>query len=546
MAQARLATQALAARHPEHEFVLAPMTTHGDRSPGLPLTEAAQEGVFVKELEQAVLSGLADLAVHSAKDLPTKETAGLEIAAYLPRADPRDVLVGREPVSLKTLAPGARVGTGSPRRSAQLLAQRPDLRVVPVRGNVDTRLRRLAEGDVDALVLAGAGLERLGRTEEPIAWLSLDSMLPAPGQGALALQAAVGTQAAALASGVDDRDTRRGVEAERAVLRGLGGGCLSAIGVHARVEAGELAIEAVVMAEDSADTARASARGRDDAGVVGEVVAGLRGRGAGRLLRSGAGTGPLAGLRVMVTRPPEQAGAFSAALQEAGAEVLLCPLIAIEALPAPPDFASRLPGCDWILFTSANGVDRFFEVLAGVRPPPTVKIGAIGPQTAARLEAHGVAADLVPESFKAEGLVASLDALALAGRRILIARARGSRDLLPESLRARGAAVEVVELYRAVAPPQASTRLHRLLDAGIDVVTLTSSSTARHLAQALAARPLPAGVQVACIGPITAATARDLGLPVDIIAEEYTATGLRDALVRHHVRPAASRVQGET
>src|SRR5207302_1034241 len=247
-----------------------------DRSPGLPLTEAAQEGVFVKELEQAVLSGLADLAVHSAKDLPTRETAGLEIAAYLPRADPRDVLVGREPVSLKTLAPGARVGTGSPRRSAQLLAQRPDLRVVPVRGNVDTRLRRLAEGDVDALVLAGAGLERLGRTEEPIAWLSLDSMLPAPGQGALALQAAVGTQAAA--------------------------------------------------------------RGRDDAGVVGEVVAGLRGRGAGRLLRSGAGTGPLAGLRVMVTRPPEQAGAFSAALQEAGAEVLLCPLIAIEALPAPPDF----------------------------------------------------------------------------------------------------------------------------------------------------------------------------------------------------------------
>ena len=532
MVQTRLAAEALRARHPEHDFVLTPMTTHGDRAHGLVLTEAPQEGVFVKELEEAILDGRAELAVHSAKDLPTRETAGLTVAAYLPRADPRDVLVGREPVTLATLQPGARVGTGSPRRSAQLLAARPDLRVVPIRGNVDTRLRRLAESKVDALVLAGAGLVRLGRMPESIAWLALEAMLPAPGQGALAIQAAVASPARALAAEVDDRDTRRAVEAEREVLRGLGGGCLSAVGVHARVEGSELVIAAVVLAEDGAGMARASARGVDDRKVVEQVVHGLREGGAARILDPAPAAGPLAGLRVMVTRPLEQAGAFSAALREAGAAVVLCPLIAIEALAVPEDFTARLPGYDWIVFTSANGVDRFFEVLSGSPPPAPAKVAAIGPETAARLESYGVRAHLVPERFVAEDLADSLGEAAAPGSKVLLARARGSRNLLVERLRARAVEVDVVELYRPVPPPNVSARLRRLLDAGVDVITLTSSSTARHLVEALGGRALPAGVRVACIGPITAASARELGLPVAIIAEEYTARGLRDALVR--------------
>jgi uroporphyrinogen-III synthase len=246
-----------------------------------------------------------------------------------------------------------------------------------------------------------------------------------------------------------------------------------------------------------------------------------------------------------VTRPLEQAGAFAAALQEAGASVVLCPLVAIEALPPPDDLAARLTGLDWIVFTSANGVDRFLEVLAGAPLPAGVKVAAIGPETAARLLALGARADLVPEKFKAEDLVDALAEVAVEGSRILVARASGSRDTLPEGLRARGARVEVVELYRAVAPPNTTARLHRLLDSGVDVVTLTSSSTARHLVDALAGRALPAGVRVACIGPITAASARELGLPVDIIAEEYTARGLRDALVRHHVQPAPPHESAE-
>src|SRR2546421_6513503 len=231
MIQAQLAADALARVYPEHEFVLAPLTTHGDRNPSMRLSDSAREGVFVKELEQAVIDGRAELAVHSAKDLPTLGTAGLVLAAFLPRADERDALIARVPATLSELAPGSRIGTGSPRRAAQIAAVRPDLRAVEIRGNVDTRLRRLAEGLVDGLILAVAGLERLGRLGEAHELLPLDVMLPAPGQGALVLQALEGSEARSLAAAIDDTPTRRAVEAERTLLqRARRGGPLPAGG----------------------------------------------------------------------------------------------------------------------------------------------------------------------------------------------------------------------------------------------------------------------------------------------------------------------------
>jgi len=184
LAQAQLVADALTRAHPEHDFVLEPLKTHGDRHPALKLSESPREGIFVKELEQALLDGRAELAVHSAKDLPTIETRGLVLGGFLPRADARDVLIGRDRATLRTLPRAARVGTGSPRRAAQIAAVRPDLVPLEIRGNVDTRLQRLSEGVVDALVLAAAGLQRLGRLETAHEVLPFDVMLPAPGQGA--------------------------------------------------------------------------------------------------------------------------------------------------------------------------------------------------------------------------------------------------------------------------------------------------------------------------------------------------------------------------
>src|SRR2546428_8769142 len=192
MIQAKLAADALARRFPDHEFMLVPLVTHGDRHPTLRLTDSAREGVFVKELEQALLDGRAELAVHSAKDLPTMPTPGLTLAAFLERADAHDVLIARPPSTLAQLPSGSRVGTGSPRRAAPIGAIRPDLRAGEIRGNVDTPPRRPADGAVDALILAAARLERLGPPGEDHEWLPLEGELPAPGHGALAFPAADG------------------------------------------------------------------------------------------------------------------------------------------------------------------------------------------------------------------------------------------------------------------------------------------------------------------------------------------------------------------
>jgi len=532
MIQAQLAADALAHRYPEHEFSLVPLSTHGDRHPTVRLTESAREGVFVKELEQALLDGRAELAVHSAKDLPTMPTPGLKLAAFLKRADAHDVLIARPPSTLAQLPSGSRIGTGSPRRAAQIAAIRPDLRAVEIRGNVDTRLRRLAEGAVDALILAAAGLERLGRLGEAHELLPFEVMLPAPGQGALAIQAADGGQAAELAAGIDHADTSRAVRAERLLLRSLGGGCLSALGAYAAVAGDELVLDAVVLGDGGDQVLRARARGGDDAEVVRQVTAKLEGEGSAGLLQPRDSGGPLAGLRIMVTRAGDQAASLMQALEAEGATAIACPVIAIEPIEVEAERLAALDGYEWAVFTSANGVDRLLAQLqrAGRVFPMHIKVAAIGPQTAARLRDRGLHPALIPARFVAEELADSLAAAMTPRAKILVARAAGAREVLPDRLRAAGARVDVLELYRAVAPPGLRQRLAQALDR-VDMVTFTSSSTVAHFARAIGG-PLPDSVAVACIGPITAQTARDLALRVDIIAQEYTTRGLVEAIVR--------------
>jgi hydroxymethylbilane synthase len=528
--QAQLAADALARRYPEHEFVLVPLATHGDRHASMPLRESTREGVFVKELEHALLDGRAELAVHSAKDLPTLPTPALTLAAFLPRADARDVLIARQPATLVELPAGSRIGTGSPRRAAQIAAVRPDLQAVEIRGNVDTRLRRLAEGAVDALILAAAGLERLGRLAESHQLLPFDVMLPAPGQGALVVQAIEGSPAAQLVAEIDDADTRRAVEAERALLRRLGGGCLSALGAFARVDAGDLALEAVVLDASGGTVIRAGARGRNDTAVMEEVATSLEAGGAANLLTRPAG--PLAGLRIMVTRADRQAAALAEALEAQGADAVGCPVIEIEPIAVDSSSLRDLGRYDWLVLTSANGVERLSELLREAHRdfPARIKVAAIGPETAARAQEAGMTPVLVPQRFVAEDLADALAEAIVPGTRILLARAAGARDVLPEQLRARGAQVDVLEIYRAVPPSDVQSRLADCLP-GVDIITFTSSSTVRNFVDALDG-PLPGRVRIASIGPITAQTARDLGLRVDIIAQEYTTRGLVDAIVR--------------
>src|SRR6267143_3494557 len=249
-----------------------------------------------------------------------------------------DVLVTRTGQELRALPAGSRIGTGSPRRAAQLRALRPDLEVVPIRGNVDTRIRKVQEGAVDAVVLAAAGLERLGRAAEVTEWLTLDAMLPAPGQGALALQAVEGTVACRLARQADDDATRRAVEAERLLLRRLGGGCLTPVAAYAVLDGNRLHLRAAVLSASGRDACRAEASAPDGEAAVEAVLTGLREQGAERLLRDDRlERRPLAGLRVLVTRAGPQASGFADRLRQAGAEVTRVPTIDIQPLDARAD-----------------------------------------------------------------------------------------------------------------------------------------------------------------------------------------------------------------
>jgi len=274
--------------HPEITTELVAISTRGDRYAG-PLAEVGGKGLFTKELEEALRQGRVDLAVHSAKDLPAEMASDFVIAAVPARQDPRDVLAGRGG-ALAELAQGATVGTGSLRRRAQLLAARADLNVVPIRGNVETRLKK-AVGDapeMDAVILAMAGLNRGGLAEpygHYIHPLDPELIIPSAGQGLLALQAmADRADVAEVLSAIEDADSRAALEAERAVLRGLGAGCQSCLAIHLGRAGGRWAGRAMVARPDGRDMIRLSCESATAAAAGQHLLSGLIQRGADRLL----------------------------------------------------------------------------------------------------------------------------------------------------------------------------------------------------------------------------------------------------------------------
>jgi len=275
LAQTETVVTALREHHPSLTVEVRTITTQGDRRRDLPLTAFSGRGAFVRAIQAALLDGEVDLAVHSLKDLPTAPVPGLILAATPRRANPRDVLVTRPGVTLTSLPLESRVGTGSLRRQAQLLAWRRDLQVVGIRGNVDTRLRKLTQGEVDALVLAAAGLIRLGRWSDTVWPLPVEIMLPAVGQGALALEVrADDAETQALVAPLNHAPTWAAVTAERAFLRTLGGGCQVPVAAYGRVEAGELLLDGLVATPDGQKRLRSRIRGHpDEAESLGQRLA---------------------------------------------------------------------------------------------------------------------------------------------------------------------------------------------------------------------------------------------------------------------------------
>ncbi len=251
--QTALIVDQLRQAHPALAVETVEIRTEGDRDRATPLSVLGGKGIFVKELEAALLDGRIDFAVHSLKDVPSVLPPGLVLAAIGARADVRDALVSRNGLRLDELPAGARIGTGSRRRRAELLALRADIEPVDVRGNVDTRIRRVREGAMDAVLLAAAGLERLGRLQEAAQIFSVDELLPAVGQGALAVEIrAEDLDTAALFAAIDDAETHRCVRAERAFLARLGAGCTTPAAAYCVRDGKQLLLRALLAGDDGA------------------------------------------------------------------------------------------------------------------------------------------------------------------------------------------------------------------------------------------------------------------------------------------------------
>ena len=269
--------QLTAAGHPCRIEIIK---TTGDKITDVPLAKVGSKGLFTKEIEEALLDGRADLAVHSLKDLPTELPAGLVLAAVPEREDPRDAVIGKR---LMELPDGARVGTSSLRRSAQLRKLRPDLVIESVRGNLDTRLRKLDEGRYDAILLAAAGLKRLGWAGRIAEILPPETMCPAVGQGALAIETRASGAGFDACSALDHAATHAAVTAERGVLASLGGGCQVPIGAHARVHGETMRLLGVVASPDGSEIIRAESAGTVDGAealgrAMGETLLGMGAR----------------------------------------------------------------------------------------------------------------------------------------------------------------------------------------------------------------------------------------------------------------------------
>ena len=398
---AKLATAGIAS-------TILTVTTRADRDQERPLDQLGGDNVFVKELELALQERRADYAVHSCKDLPSALPVEMRLAAIGPREDPRDVFCSEKYRSFERLPAGAIVGTSSPRRRALLQALRDDLEFVPIRGNVDTRLRKLRDGHYDAIVLAAAGLNRLGLSAPHVVPLDPEEMIPAVGQGALAIEVRAGDEILAerIRAAFSDTATELAVTAERAFLRTLRAGCHAPVGAHARFEGSMLTLRAVISAIDGSARVRGSSnetvRGTAEADALGVALAmRLLADGGAALLEPDDHLRPLAGKLFVLARTQSRPSRIASALREAGADV-------VEAHDSEDAASSaRLP--DALLFPSSGSVGAIGEYLGRLRAEGHHPIvAAMGSESSAAARAAGFPPDVVAEETSVAAFVHSV------------------------------------------------------------------------------------------------------------------------------------------
>lgn len=546
LAQVDAVVRRLTTRYPSFVTETVIVATQGDIDKVTPLTEIGGRGVFTNALERELAHGHIDAAVHSAKDLPSTVSSELPIVAFPEREDPRDVLVSRHGVALADLPPHPVIGTSSRRREAQIRQLRPDAKIVSLRGNIDTRLRKSLQADYDAIVLAAAGLSRMGWSPRVSEAFSIEALVPAPGQGALAIQTAAHSPWHELVATLDDPSVSEVVLAERAFLSAIGAGCTMPVGAH--VHHGVQGLTLVAFLENEAGDRRVRrnesldpANPAEHAAVIAREMQAEVGE-VSRAQWTGTSTvhRDLAGVTVAVTRPTRQAQPLIQMLKERGAVPLALPTIRIEPPMdrAPLDAALRALAAGaftWVVFTSANAVDAVASAAAdlGARDEclRAIRAATIGESTARAALEHELDVAIVAEEPTAEGLVASLVPRLQACDRVLYPRSAIGREYLPVALRDVGIDVTTVDAYRTVPEKDISPEvMSRLRSRNVDLILYSSPSSVSSL-QALLGheRTLIERIPAICAGPVTAASVREAGLPVAMISNHPGPPAMVDA-----------------
>jgi hydroxymethylbilane synthase len=549
MTQSRWVGAQLCQHNPNIDVELVEVVTRGDLEQSRPLREIGGKALFVREIEEALLDNRADIAVHSLKDLPIELPPGLCLLAVPEREDPRDALITKSHLNdISELPIGARIGTSSLRRQALLLRQRPDLQIEPLRGNVDTRLGKLKIGDLDGIVLAQAGLNRLGVRDIHNLLLEPHMFVPAGCQGALGIESRNDSEFSWIKTHLDHTPTHLAVCAERAFLRLVEGSCQVPVGAFGHWIDGTLQLTGMV-ADEGGDviqiTLDRTVETVSDGISLGEALAKrIKLAGGTTIIRHYLGvsfehptsdsTQPkgevlapsyIEGRRVLLTRSSHQQENMDQLLRRYGALPVHCPTIQYLPLAGAERAAlleavQSLMRTDWALFTSANAVRAIGSVVDLQNPEVSSQLSqssifAIGGATAKALKEVGLVPSKVAKMSDSEGVVDALAECVAQHERVVHFMARETRPVIERGLRRLDIPLQQVVAYETAAPSGLPERVCQLNMENLDFVTLASPRTAHHLWEAAGElqdqlRCIPVG----CIGPVTRRSAAELGFNV--------------------------------
>jgi hydroxymethylbilane synthase len=550
--QANVVKEELERKFPEYKFQIVVVKTKGDKILDVPLSKIGDKGLFTKELEIAMFDNEIDMAVHSLKDLPTRFPEGVVLGAVLKRGEVRDALISSTKRRLAELTTDDVIATSSLRRKAQLLRINKDFKIVEIRGNVNTRIRKMEEGYCTVMVMAGAGLMRLGMDQYISEMIDPDLVIPACSQGAIAIEIREDDQRIArVVSAVNDRETLIATDAERAFLRTLEGGCQIPVGSYSRIIDGKFELKGFISSISGEEYLCDSVSGPVENAVELSVslAQGLLNTGGREILKNirledpfeKSAELPLRDRIFISTRAPEAGDTLPDLVAAQGGTLLSLPMIEIKAttlLREESDKIKQLGGYDWLFFTSRNGVVNFFGQLISLTGstelPSSLKVAVVGAKTASELEYYGYSPAFTSSSHGSAEMAAEFLALHQpSNRRILVSLGNLADDTLTGFL-AKENLVDRINVYETCRPEQVNPAvLKQMAEGRYDMVLFTSPSTFNHFCS-LVDTDLLRNLKIASIGATTSRTIHEAGFEPLLTAKMSSAEGLTEAIVKYY------------